>query len=83
MTSLNVQIALVKGVVASIVEDRREELVVVLMKAVEPRLKIILRYVRAETNLSPGVRGGMVIGSGDREISSRAVVVRAVAVVKR
>ena len=45
-------IALGEWWVATIVEDSREELIVVLVKAVEPCLKVVLREVGAETNLS-------------------------------
>jgi hypothetical protein len=38
--------------VATIVEDSREELIVVLVKTVEPCLKVVPRNVGAETNLS-------------------------------
>jgi hypothetical protein len=63
------KIALAKWWVATIIEESREELVIVLVKAVKPRLKVVLRDVGAETNLPARVSGSVMIGRGGRKIS--------------
>lgn len=52
------------------------------MKAVKPSLQVILRKIRANTNLSACIGGSVTIGGGEIEVRRRTVVVGDVAVIE-
>src|SRR5260370_13063005 len=71
-----------KWLIASNVEDRRKELVILLVKAVQARLNVVFCEIGIESYLSSSVGRSAMVGRGDWKIVWCAVEIGGVIVVE-
>src|SRR5713101_4453161 len=72
-----------RRIATSVIENRAKELAVMLVEAVQARLKIVPCEIGTEACLASGINRATMIGRGNGHIVRRAVVVGAVVMVER